>query len=274
MNKNNIELTQILGTDSLSSSRIVINDNFKIIANTLDNYQNYFGENGVYSSVIISNNENGTIDFKSDELRPAVMTISDEGVELSGSLSVHNDVILDNVFLSSIYLNDGVNEGITIYGNVQIKGDLSVTGQFPGGGSGETILTQTVTQFNDGASDGYEQLYKKGCYISPENGRNVILLSSILKLVDNMNENKLIQYTNKPFIFCGTGLRVHLDVSGGLKSIITNGHVVNDYILSDKCGSISDADLLKFVVKIYPVVSDIYNDKNIMFNIEFQTSLI
>jgi hypothetical protein len=40
-----ISVTEILGTDSLSGSRIVINDNFNIIASEINAMENFFNPN-------------------------------------------------------------------------------------------------------------------------------------------------------------------------------------------------------------------------------------
>lgn len=279
MNTNAIQISPILGTDSLSSSRIVINDNFKILANILENYQEYFNEDGVYSSTMISKNEEGTIDFKTDE-NHTIMELSSNGIEINGKLVVNGEdpAEFEKIKTDQIDpLTAGTPENpgkILLNGNVEIQGNLSVTGDVPGGGDAETVIIQNINDFQEVATRGYVTAYGKGCYISPIGGMNTLKITKIQGLIRD-DQKKLIQYINKPFVFCGRGAKIALDDINFKDKIITNGKLVNGpdchYIISPNCPDYPEAEAMITVIRIYPVVSNILESPTKMLNIEFST---
>ena len=237
MNNNAIKISPILGTDSLSSSRIVINDNFKILANVLENYQEYFNENGVYSSTIISKNEEGTIDFKTDETH-TVMELSSEGIDINGSLVIHGSLTVED--------------------------------------KGETVFVQNVLEFQTTVEEGYVSCYNKGCYITPYDGISILSISKLEKLLLD-EPTTLIQYINSPFIFCGKGVRILLDDPSFTQRIITNGKIETGedgyYLIDSKYERYEEALNAITVIRIYPVVNDILGDSVAMLNFEFSSSV-
>lgn len=269
-----VKLTQILGTDSLSSSRIVINDNFSIIANTLENYQEYFDENGVYSSVIISKNAEGTIDFKTDE-NHSRMVVSPNGVEINGELTVHNnatfnDAIFDNIDVKQINLNSSDNnDKIKIVGDVEIVGDLSVTGETPGGGgSSSTISKISLEEFNSkGTEVGYIETYNIGYYVEASSRADIKY--DVIRTFINSNPAKILQYVNKPFIIIGKGCQLSLRGNPLPDNVLTNGMLSPDrnYVYCPGFRSYEEAVSKITEVKIYPLVLN-----NIVYlNIEFSS---
>ena len=269
-----VKLTQILGTDSLSSSRIVINDNFSIIANTLENYQEYFDENGVYSSVIISKNAEGTIDFKTDE-NHSRMVVSPTGVEINGELTVHNnatfeDAIFDNIDVKQINLNSSDNnDKIKIVGDVEITGDLTVTGEAPGGGGSSSIINKiSIEEFNTrGVELGYIETYNIGCYVEASSRADIKY--DVIRTFINSNPVKILQYVNKPFIVIGKGCQLSLQENPLPDNVLTNGMLSPDrnYVYCPGFRSYGEAVSKITEVKIYPLVLN-----NIVYlNIEFSS---
>lgn len=272
MNTNNIQLTQILGTDSLSSSRILINDNFKILANALNNYQNYFDENGVYSSVIISNNEFGTIEFKTDE-NHEIMTLSSKGIEINGSLFVNgeNPTTLEEIKTNKITKLSSNDEAvITIDGNVHIKGNLTVNGDTPGGSGGSTISKISLDDFNaKGLNTGYIDIYNRGCYVEALSKADILY-----KVIENFltgDPAKMLQYINKPFTIIGKGCRIYMEDSRLSKMVLTNGVFSRDkkFIICPGFNREEEALLAITEVKIYPLVIS----NTVCIKIEFSSSL-
>lgn len=269
MNTNNIQLTQILGTDSLSNSRIVINDNFKILANALNNYQNYFDENGMYSSVIISSNDSGTIDFKTDE-NQTIMELSSNGIVINGSLIVNGNgeeaTTLEEIKTNKITkLSGNADDVITISGDVHIEGDLTVTGETPGGGDSSTVSRMNIKDFNNnGAELGYIETYNKGCYVDASSSRADIK-SDVIRAFIKSDPSKILQYVNKPFIVIGKGCRISIEdptdptLRELLEKVLTNGVFSRDRKFIICPGFRREEDALGAIteVKIYPlVVSD------------------
>lgn len=273
MNTNNIQLTQILGTDSLSSSRILINDNFKILANALNNYQNYFDENGMYSSVIISNNEFGTIKFKTDE-NHEIMTLSSEGIEINGSLVVNgeNPTTLEEIKTNKITkLSDNDEAVITISGNVHIEGDLTVNGDTPGGdGGGSTISKISLDDFNSkGLNTNYIDIYNRGCYVEASSKADI--LYKVIKNFLTGDPAKLLQYTNKPFTIIGKGCRIVMQDEVLQKTVLTNGVFTRDkrFIICPGFNREEEALVAITEVKIYPLVIS----NTVCIKIEFSSTL-
>lgn len=232
MNSGNIQLTQILGTDSISSSRIVINDNFKILASELENYKQYFDENGVYSSVILSKNEQGTIDFKIDESH-SKMQVNSSGVTINGTLKVNNTASFDTIELTSLksIAND---KKLVISGNVEIQGDLSVSGNSPSGSeTSQTILVQNISTLENVGDDiNYVDFYNRGCYITSDKQDTDLNIETILKLVNNSRDNEqLLQYINKPIFISGIGIRIIFEKDEVLNRIVTNCRIANNALL-------------------------------------------
>ena len=285
MNTDAIQISPILGTDSLSSSRIVINDNFRILANILENYQAYFNETGVYSSTIISKNEEGTIDFKTDESHE-IMKLSSTGIEIYGKLVVNgeNSSEFEKIKTDKIYPKSEGTENspskLSIIGDVEIQGNLSVSGNVPGGEGSETVLVQSIKEFKANIGSGYSNCYKKGCYISPIiNENRPINTISTRELEGLLREDPktLIQYITKPFIFCGKGVKIAIDDSRYIQRILTNGKLITgpepgQYIVSPTCNTYEEAEAVTTIIRIYPVVSDmILEGRTKMLNFEFST---
>lgn len=282
MNTNAIQISPILGTDSLSSSRIVINDNFKILANILENYQEYFNEDGVYSSTMISKNEEGTIDFKTDE-NHTIMELSSSGIEINGKLVVNGEEASEFEKIKTDQIDpftEGTPENpakILLNGNVEIQGNLSVSGDVPGG-DGETVLVQNINDFQISAANGYSVSYNKGCYISPISGEVEVSIRKLSGLIRE-EPKKLIQFINKPFVFCGKGIKVKLDDNNFRQKIITNGKIVTnpdsreECLISPELNNYSEASEAITVIKIYPVVSNILEDPIKLLKFEFSTTL-
>ena len=282
MNNNAIQISPILGTDSLSSSRIVINDNFKILANILENYQEYFNEDGVYSSTMISKNEEGTIDFKTDE-NHTIMELSSTGIEINGKLVVNGEDPSEFEYIKTDQI-DPLTEGtpenpakILLNGNVEIQGNLSVTGDVPGGGGeGETILIQSINDFINTSASGYTTCYNKGCYISPVGNKTILNMTDLQGLLRE-DYKKLIQFVNKPFIFCGKGVKVFLNDVGARNKILTNGKLIpgpgGSYLVDTTINDYAESEALISIIRIYPVVSNILESPAKMLNIEFETMI-
>lgn len=267
MNSNNIEITQLLGTDSLSSSRIVINDNFKILVNALNNYQNFFNENGVYSSNIVSKSANGTIDFKPDDSGQSMMTISMNRVDINKPLYANGLSTFDETVIRKITPPTNVNK-LTIYGDVEIQGNLSVSGTVPGGGgsgTAETILSQEFASFINVADEGYEKVYNKGCVIS-SNARAEIPIKKITHLRQGMTPKTIRQFIHKPLVFCGIGLCIDLTDNGTteLKYCTTNGRVQHIQGTEKLTPTVYD-DHRPVTIRVYPVLIG----ENILFDIQF-----
>ena len=262
MNSNNIEITQILGTDSLSSSRIVINDNFKILANSLNNYKNFFDENGVYSSKIISKDVNGTIEFLPDasSTAPMMRLSQTRGIAINLPLEVGGSSKFSKISVNELTKNN--SNKITISSDVEIRGNLSVSGSSPsgGGGSSETVLMQSFSDFLKNSTDGYEKTYNNGCCIMIDEEK--IPLENIIQLSNNMNVKQIVQYINKPFIFTGSRICIFIKNETDIKRITTNGAIDRDILLPTKPGNIT-------TIKVYPAI---FKD-NIMFDIQFSATL-
>ena len=266
MNFNNIEITQLLGTDSLSSSRIVINDNFKILVNALNNYQNFFNENGVYSSNIISKSTDGTIDFKPDDSGQSMMTINTESVNIYKPLNANGLSTFDETIIRKITPPTNVNK-LTISGDVEIQGNLSVSGSSPSGGGGgtETILSQDFASFRNVAKEGYEKVYNKGCVIS-SNERTEIPIKMITHLRQGMTPKTIRQFIHKPLVFCGIGLCIDLTDNGTteLKYCTTNGRVQHIQGTEKLTPTVYD-NHRPVTIRVYPVLIG----ENILFDIQF-----
>lgn len=262
MNSNNIEITQILGTDSLSSSRIVINDNFKILANSLNNYKNFFDENGVYSSKIISKDVNGTIEFLPDasSTTPMMRLSQTKGIAINLPLEVGGSSKFSKISVNELTKNN--SNKITISSDVEIQGNLSVSGSSPsgGGGSSETILMQNFSDFLKNSQLGYEQAYNKGRCIMIDNEK--IPLENIIQLSKNMNVKQIAQYIHKPFVFTGSGICISLKNEADIKRVTTNGIIRDNILVPTNPGNIT-------TIKVYPAI---FKD-NIMFDIQFSTTL-
>lgn len=257
MNSNNIEITQILGTDSLSSSRIVINDNFKILANALNNYQNFFDENGVYSSKIISKDVNGTIEFLPDVSKSSIMTLNSEKVSINLPLEVGGKSTFSKVLVNELSKNTA--DKITITSDVEIQGNLSVSGTAPGGGgSSETILIQKISEFLQNSREGYEKAYNKGCCIITSG--EAIPLTNILSLTTSMNTKTIAQYIHKPFVF--TGPNAHILINADISRITTNGVIAGSTLRPANKGQYT-------TIKVYPAIA---SDDKILFDIQFSTT--
>ena len=89
-----ISVTEILGTDSLSGSRIVINDNFNILANEINSMETYFSP----SAGTITNLNN----LQTDALRVGLST-----VRLDINASTFDIIANVNVEGGDINLNGG-----------------------------------------------------------------------------------------------------------------------------------------------------------------------
>lgn len=272
MNTNNIQLTQILGTDSLSNSRIVINDNFKILANALNNYQNYFDENGMYSSVIISSNDSGTIDFKTDE-NQTIMELSSNGIEINGSLIVNGNgddaTTLEEIKTNKITrLSNDDDDVITISGSVHIEGDLTVTGETPGGGDSSTVKKMTIEDFNhNGTELGYIGTYNKGCYVEASSRADIKY--DVIRSFIESDPVKILQYVNKPFIIFGKGCQIALGGNTLPNNVLTNGILSLDrnYVYCPGFRSYEEAISKITEVKIYPLIFS----NRVYLNIEFSS---
>lgn len=274
MNTNNIQLTQILGTDSLSNSRIVINDNFKILANALNNYQNYFDENGMYSSVIISSNNSGTIDFKTDE-NQTIMELSSSGIVINGSLVVNGNgedaTTLEEIKTNKITkLSNDTDDVITISGDVHIEGDLIVNGETPGGGDSSTVSRMTIDDFNRiGVDLGYIGTYNKGCYVEALSRADIKY--DVIRSFINSDPVKILQYVNKPFIVIGKGCRLSLAGNQLQDNILTNGILSPDrnYVYCPGFRSYEEAIRKITEIKIYPLIIS----NTVCIKIEFSSTL-
>lgn len=94
-----ISITEILGTDSLSGSRLVINDNFNILASELNAISSYF------------NAQAGTItnlnDLKTDSLRVGLNTIildaNSSGIDIFTDIATSGNISLNS---SKLFKND------------------------------------------------------------------------------------------------------------------------------------------------------------------------
>lgn len=283
-NTKDIVITPILGTDSLSSSRIVINDNFKILENALNNYKQFFDENGVYSSNIISKNEDNTINFYTEGENPKVQ-VSNRGLTVFGELIVGNTSTFENVTLKSITANN--IDPVTITGNVKIVGNLSITGDYPGGGDGETVAIQNFDSFRYDA--GYIECYNRGCYVCPTSNttyeNRVIALDKLLLLIKTLESKKLLQYINKPIIFAGKGLRIGITNDSEINKVFTilgkqssgRGGRAKFYIpVGCSCDPEDNPELYKevyVVIKIYPTVYNILESAVNTLNIEMFAQL-
>lgn len=89
-----ISVTEILGTDSLSGSRLVINDNFNIIASEINAMENFFNPN--------VGSLNGLSDVRTESLRVGLSTIL-----LDINATTFNILTNVNVNNGSIRLNGG-----------------------------------------------------------------------------------------------------------------------------------------------------------------------
>ncbi len=268
MNSNNIEITQLLGTDSLSSSRIVINDNFKILVNALNNYQNFFNENGVYSSNIISKSTDGTIDFKPDDSTPSMMTINMNRVDINKPLYANGLSTFDETVIRKITPPTNTNK-LTISGDVEIQGNLSVSGTVPGGGgsgTSETILSQDFASFIRTAEEGYEKVYNKGCVIYSNEVGGHFNIKYISFLQRFMTPKTIKQYVHKPLVFCGRGIYIDL-TDGGMRILekcTTNGHAAGER-LTPVAYNPEQHHGRPVTIRVYPVLIG----DNILFDIQF-----
>lgn len=99
-----INVTNILGTDSLSGSRLVINDNFNILKDEINLIENYIDpSSGIIDSVISLETEALKVGVSSPllEINSSTFDIISD-VDLIGNLNLRGELLLKNIETSSI----------------------------------------------------------------------------------------------------------------------------------------------------------------------------
>lgn len=272
-----IKLTMILGSDSISSSRLVINDNFKILLNALNNYKQYFDEDGVYTSTIISKNNEGTIDLKSD-VNNSRLKIYPDKVEINGTLETNGNGIFDDIEVNNINAHE--TEEITMGGDVEIRGNLKVNGQLIVGESSVSYQNYSPDIFNNN----YIDCYNNGSYIYCKfEGADIIIeIDRLFSLINNVSDKKmLLQYLNKPIVIAGQGLCLQLNNNsyGYNRNMVSNAIKyqypidLKYYLVSSEYSNngrgIPFKDVFT-VIKIFPVLNNIDLSNDPILCIEVQ----
>ena len=286
MANNNIQLTPILGTDSLSNSRIVINDNFSILATELNNYKQIFNEDGLYTSSIIG--KDGEIQLKIDS-ENSILSIDTNGATVNGKLnaidsifetiSVTNKIIFEeDSELATDEKNISLNDGnITFSDNVNIIGDLTVTGVINGDSSGsgsETVIIQDYQSFERYATSGksFIDCYKRGNLVKCDNSNRQLIEASVLcDILKSESINKLYKYINKPITFVGTGLCI-ANLNTREDKFITNGKLIQldsgeEILIPSSIKDIhviEDLDDYFCVIKISPALENQNGEKTLI----------
>ncbi|MBR4589617.1 MAG: hypothetical protein IKO36_03045 [Bacteroidaceae bacterium] len=272
-----IKLTMILGSDSISSSRLVINDNFKILLNALNNYKQYFDEDGVYTSTIISKNNEGTIDLKSD-VNNSRLKIYPDKVEINGTLETNGNGIFDDIEVNNINAHE--TEEITMGGDVEIHGNLKVNGQLIVGESSVSYQNYSPDIFNNN----YIDCYNNGSYIYCKfEGADIIIeIDKLFSLINNVSDKKmLLQYLNKPIVIAGQGLCLQLNNNsyGYNRNMVSNAikyrYPIDSkyYLVSSEYSNNSRGIPFKdvfTVIKIFPVLNNIDLSNDPILCIEVQ----
>ncbi|WP_296864320.1 hypothetical protein [uncultured Methanobrevibacter sp.] len=272
-----IKLTMILGSDSISSSRLVINDNFKILLNALNNYKQYFDEDGVYTSTIISKNNEGTIDLKSD-VNNSRLKIYPDKVEINGTLETNGNGIFDDIEVNNINAHE--TEEITMGGDVEIHGNLKVNGQLIVGESSVSYQNYSPDIFNNN----YIDCYNNGSYIYCKfEGTDIIIkIDMLFSLINNVSDKKmLLQYLNKPIVIAGQGLCLQLNNNsyGYDRNMVSNAikyrYPIDSkyYLVSSEYSNNSRGIPFKdvfTVIKIFPVLNNIGLSNDPILCIEVQ----
>lgn len=285
---NKLNLTKILGTDSISSSRIVINDNFKRLSDELENYQEYFNENGIYADSVVS--MNGTIDFKIDDSSESIVTINENGIdtsniEVGGNANINSDATvggtlqvnnIKNVQNSSNEINTNkllVETNTKIEGNLEVTGNLSVNGNYPSGGGGGGETTRMTMHPLDTISDeltrgvGYIDFYNNGNIIMlKDNDNNVINLDQWIKLVVSGDPEQIMQYAYKPIIITGKNINIKIERTTQFFSngrVVRSGNTIRLVPLNQP-----DTSSYRYSIKMSPVLVDHSGRKSCWMNIE------
>ena len=131
-----ISITQLLSTDSLSGSRIILNDNFTILASEINAIENYFNpSSGVLDNVVNTQTDALRVGLSSPVLQvnsSSFTIISD--VDLSGDLNINggnlirNNVdpqTLDDVFAGGSTIGIGSSSAPPPYTIERVNNDVS-----------------------------------------------------------------------------------------------------------------------------------------------------
>lgn len=246
-----IKLTEILGTDSISSSRLVINDNFRILSNELSNYKNYFDENGVYASNIITTSDNITLTVGEGQ---NAAVFGEDSIEFNKSLELNNGLTL--------------NDDATFNNNVQIDGNLNIDGNFTVNGKEFSIDTSShVHKYNDYTdlvnnelSKGWEVFYLKGDIINSENLRDRSLsVEDLFSLISpggvTLPQEIILKYINKPIYIYGKNAYI-LANTNDFKRISTNSYYNSSLnILVPRYEMVNDSHIKDYNFNVFTKLS-------------------
>lgn len=145
-----ITITEILGTDSISGSRLTINANFLLLENAYNDLENTFNINVLTGSLDVSNASSGQIKSKSMLTNSLVMpasgspTIQIYGTGASGgSLIASNTVAAaTGIFSNVVQVNTfGASGPATLGATATFQGTVSLEGRTSIGASGNFVNT-------------------------------------------------------------------------------------------------------------------------------------
>lgn len=145
-----VTITEILGTDSISGSRLTINSNFLLLENAYNDLENTFNINVLTGSLDVSSASSGQIKAKSILTNSMIMpssgspTIQIYGTGASAGFVIASNTIagatgtFSNVLQANTFSASGAS---TFAGTAYFNGVLSNEGRFSMGASGNFVNT-------------------------------------------------------------------------------------------------------------------------------------
>jgi hypothetical protein len=145
-----VTITEILGTDSISGSRLTINANFLLLENSYNDLENTFNINVLTGSMDVSTASSGQIKAKSMLSNSMVMpssgspTIQIYGTGASAGFVIASNTISSatGIFSNTLQVNSFSTTGAATFGaTASFQGQTNINGALTFGASGSTVNT-------------------------------------------------------------------------------------------------------------------------------------
>jgi hypothetical protein len=169
-----ITITEILGTDSISGSRLTINANFLLLENAYNDLENTFNINVLTGSLDVSSASSGQIKSKSLLSNSLIMPSSGSPtVQIYGTGASGGSIIFSNtvagatgIFSNVLQANNFSASGPSNFGaTATFSGNVSLEGRFNVGASGNFVngnrkaSVGSTTTFPSGSAAGVTGTY-------------------------------------------------------------------------------------------------------------------